>query len=121
MEKINEALFYKTVHVVFGYFSFQSHFCPIHEMKMALGSPQTWIEAFQFLLLLLDLPAPFAIVSHDLLALHLTDKGVHRVVLMWLTSFFQDHRQKVALGGGMSTRYQLLCGLPWGNLLPNII
>lgn len=71
--------------------------------------------------LLLDLTAAFEMVKHDLITHHVTDIQVHRVVIQWLPQFLWGQGQRIALGGRVSTRFPLLCGVLQGGLLSPVL
>uniref|UniRef100_A0A670I2H7 Reverse transcriptase domain-containing protein n=1 Tax=Podarcis muralis TaxID=64176 RepID=A0A670I2H7_PODMU len=69
------------------------------------------------LLILLDLSAAFDMVDHELLDHRLADVGIQGTVLQWLRSFLSGRGQRVALGGELSSRHSLVCGVPQGAIL----
>uniref|UniRef100_A0A670I3D4 Reverse transcriptase domain-containing protein n=1 Tax=Podarcis muralis TaxID=64176 RepID=A0A670I3D4_PODMU len=69
------------------------------------------------LLILLDLSAAFDLVDHELLDHCLADVGIQDTVLQWLCLFLSGRGQRVALGGELSSRHSLVCGVPQGAIL----
>uniref|UniRef100_A0A670J1P8 Reverse transcriptase domain-containing protein n=1 Tax=Podarcis muralis TaxID=64176 RepID=A0A670J1P8_PODMU len=56
-------------------------------------------------------------VDHELLDHRLADMGIQGTVLQWLRSFLSGRGQRVALGGELSSRHSLVCGVPQGAIL----
>ena len=69
--------------------------------------------------LLLDLPAAFDTVDHELLLETVErDVGLGGRCLDWLRGCLSHRVQSVAVGGGRSTIRRLVCGVPQGSVLP---
>ena len=74
------------------------------------------------ILLLLDLPAAFDTVDHDILLSRLHERfGVTGKPFLWLQSYLSDRMQYVFVDGGTSLKHTLQCGVPQGSVLGPIL
>ena len=70
------------------------------------------------LLRLLDLSAAFDCVDHDISRQRLQiGLGMSDIVLGWIQSFLTNRTQQVAFNGQLSSKQQLLFGVPQGSVL----
>ena len=69
------------------------------------------------LLCLLDLSAAFDTVDHNVLIDRLQNSyGLNGTVLSWIKSFVHQRTQSVVVGGGVSTKSEVKCGVPQGSV-----
>jgi len=74
------------------------------------------------MLTLLDLSAAFDTVDHPILLRRLmTSHGVNGVVHSWISSYLANRTQCVRYSGSRSTPLPVLCGVPQGSVLGQIL
>ena len=70
------------------------------------------------LLLFLDLSAAFDTVDHDVLLHRLEHRfGILDSALSWVRSYLTNRTQRIVIGNGKSSRFDLNCGVPQGSCL----
>jgi len=71
---------------------------------------------------LLDLSAAFDCVDHDILLQRLQiGLGMSDIVLRWIQSFLTNRTQQVAFNAQLSSKQQLLFGVPQGSVLGRLL
>ncbi len=68
-------------------------------------------------LILLDLPAAFDTVNHQILLTTLSSLGITGIPLLWFESYLNGRSFKVAWGGEVSTEHQLVTEVPQGSVI----
>jgi len=91
-------------------------------LKVVLDILQAADSGQVSLLCLLDLSAAFDTVDHNVLIDRLQKSyGLNGTVLSWIQSFVHDRTQSVVVGGEMSTKSEVKCGVPQGSVLGPIL
>ena len=73
-------------------------------------------------LVLLDLPAAFDTIDHDILLYHLHHVfGIQGTALSWFKSYLTNRFQMVSIQGILSDPVELCCGVPQGSVLGPIL
>ncbi len=72
-------------------------------------------------LILLDLSAAFDTVNHQILLTTLSSLGITGIPLCWFESYVNGRSFKLAWGGEVSTKHQLVTGVPQVSALGPLI
>ena len=102
---------------------FQSAYRSFHSTKTALMRVCNDIllhmnKQHVVLLLFLDLSAAFDTVYHDVLLHRLEHRfGILDSAISWVRSYLTNRTQRIVIGNGKSSRFDLNCGVPQGSCL----
>ena len=82
-----------------------------HKLINALDAKETPVSVF------LDFAKAFDTVNHDILINKLSYYGIRGVQLDWFKSYLKQRPQKVEVGGILSNKQFIQCGVPQGSIL----
>ena len=77
----------------------------------SLDNKKTMVTAF------LDLSKAFDMIDRDIMLIKLDNIGVRGPILKWFTSYLQNRKQCVAVGGSVSGFRDVTLGVPQGSVL----
>ena len=99
-------------------YGFRKEFSNHHAMLDKVSSIQSNIDQKLFsCAIFIDLKKAFDTVDHDILIWKLFHYGFRGITSEWMKSYLKGRSQTTSVGGSVSNKDQILCGVPQGSVL----